>query len=933
MRPTRRFSFAIVAFVLIGLADPGAQHRLLPVSALRGKPALELMLRKLDTVGNFMMTTAHPDDENNGMLAYYGLGKGFRTSLVTATRGEGGQNEIGPELFEALAVLRTEELLAAHRFDGAEQHFTRAVDFGYSFSVEETLEKWGKQEILGDYVRMIRLIRPDVIVGFVFDGAGGGQHHQTSSRLTAEAFRAAADPTAFPDQIQKEGLRPWQAKKFYYTAGFGGPPSPEPGRGPTSAGPAGRGQQPLSGEGAARALSFTGGEAYDSVLGRTYNEIGGEARSMHKCQGMSQLLVLPAGENNQGPGGARAYRLRDTVFSDGVNRGENDLFDGVDPRITSLAAFAGAQPPAELSTRLERIHAAVNDARAAFEKGGSTATVPALLRGLTTVRELRSTLASMSVADEAKYEIDHRLKLKDAQFGEALMLAADVRLEAVARDGLVVPGQNLQLDLLAANRSGVVPVMMSRRSVSGFETQGELCKDDALMRGSESRSSCTFSARIPASARLTAAHFKYATEAARFVVDPDVPAGVPFRPTPFTATFLLNIAGADVTTTMAVQFRSEGDIFSGEKRGEIHVVPKFAVSVSPEITVVPRGVTPATARGTEREIRVTVTNNSPGAAKADVQLELPQGWKGSPASAPVSFTREDEAMTVRFRLTAPPAPMLKPGDVIVKARVTDGAASYTDGYQVIEYPHTTRRHVLRSPEVVVKTLDVKVKPNLTIGYVMGVGDEIPPALEQIGARVVFLDADDLAWGDLSSFDVVMTGVRAYERRADLRAYNQRLIEYARSGGTVIVNYNKFEFNAAQYGPYPGRVGRERVTDENSVVRVIQPQHPVFTTPNRISDADWKSWRQERGLYFFDTAGRDPQIVDLLELEDPFPYNKGPKRGALVEAKVGQGRWIYVGLGLWRQLPDGTDGAFRLMANLISLGTAPRTMSPTASQRR
>jgi hypothetical protein len=255
----------------------------------------------------------------------------------------------------------------------------------------------------------------------------------------------------------------------------------------------------------------------------------------------------------------------------------------------------------------------------------------------------------------------------------------------------------------------------------------------------------------------------------------------------------------------------------------------------------------------------------------------------------------------------------------VHAKVVEGNATYAEGYDVVEYPHTRRRHVLRAPEVAVKVMDVRVRPGVTIGYVMGVGDEVPPALEQLGARVTFLTADDLAWGDLGRFDVVMTGVRAYERRADLRANNQRLLDYARAGGTVIVNYNKFEFNEAQYGPYPGKVGRERVTDENSHVRVLQPGHPVFTTPNTISDADWRGWRQERGLYFFDTAGRDPQIVDLVEFEDPFPYNQGPKRGAIVEAKIGQGRWIYLGLGLWRQLPAGTDGAYRLMANLISLG--------------
>ncbi len=256
---------------------------------------------------------------------------------------------------------------------------------------------------------------------------------------------------------------------------------------------------------------------------------------------------------------------------------------------------------------------------------------------------------------------------------------------------------------------------------------------------------------------------------------------------------------------------------------------------------------------------------------------------------------------------------------------------YAQGYQVVEYPHTTRRHVLRAPEVAVSVLDVKVKPNLTVGYVMGVGDEIPPALEQLGAHVELLTEDQLAWGDLTGYDVVMTGVRAYERRADLRAYNQRLLDYARAGGTVIVNYNKFEFNQAQYGPYPGKVGSRRVTDENSAVNVLVPQHPVFTTPNVITEADWKDWRQERGLYFFDKA--DPQYTELVEFVEPFPFNRGPKQGAMVEAKVGSGRWIYLGVGLWRQLPAGTDGAYRLMANLISLGSAPsaRPLTPAPAK--
>jgi LmbE family N-acetylglucosaminyl deacetylase len=899
----------VVALLTAVCQVPTAQHRLQPVATLRGAPALELMLRKLDTVGNFMMTTAHPDDENNAMLAYYAHGQGYRTALVTATHGEGGQNEIGPELFEALAVLRTEELLAAHRYDGAEQYFLRAIDFGYSFSIEETLEKWGHQEILGDFVRMIRTIRPDVIVGFAFDGEGGGQHHQASSRLTLEAFRAAADPNAFPDHIAKDGLRPWQPKKFYYTAGGLGPGGPGGGRGGAPSTPR------FTGPGAARPLQFVGGGEYDPVLGRTYDEIGGEARSMHKCQGMSQLLPLPGVSS-------RSYRLRDTILADGVNRAEKDVFDGVPTGIASLAAYAGSTAPALLTNSLERIAIAAADARRAFASS-SAATIPTLARGLAAVRELRSTLSSMDLSETAQYEIDFRLKPKEEQFARALILAADLRLEAIANDGLVVAGQPLVARLVASRR-GATPVQLKSTTLSWVSGSQGTCTA-ADVSGPNGSTLCETSTNVPADARLTAAHFHARTHAARYDFEPDVPFGLPFRPTPFTATFSLNIGGSDITTTLPVQFRSEADIFTGEKRHEIHVVPKFAVDSTPDVAIVPL------AGNQPREVRVTVTNHSKSAATADVELQLPQGWRAAPASAPISFSREDEQITVRFALQPPAG--FKAGRTPVKAVVREGGSAFEQGYQVIEYPHTTRRHVLRAPVTTMSAFDVRVKPNLTVGYVEGVGDDVAEALQQLGARVELLTADDLAWGDLGKYDVIMTGVRAYERRTDLRAYNQRLLDYARSGGTVIVNYNKLEFNDAQFGPYPGRVGRERVTDEDSELRILAPQHPVFTSPNAIGRADWLGWVQERGLYFFDTAKSDPQYTDLIELIEPFPNNRGPKRGALVEAKVGRGRWIYIGLGLWRQLPAGTDGAFRLIANLISLGTAPKSISPTAPPRR
>jgi LmbE family N-acetylglucosaminyl deacetylase len=936
----RHFLISLAVLAAVGTEHSTAQHQLLPVSQLRGAPALALALRKLDTVGSFMMTTAHPDDENNAMLAYFAHGKGFRTTLVTATHGEGGQNEIGPELFEALAVLRTEELLAAHKFDGAEQFFTRAIDFGYSFSIEETLEKWGHQEILGDYVRMIRTIRPDVIVGFVFDGDGGGQHHQTSSRLTLEAFRAAADPAKFPDQIA-EGLRAWQPKKFYYTAGF-----------PSTRADARSGQAAaLPGEGAPTVLQFAGGDQFDSILGRTYNEIAGEARSMHKCQGMSQLLPLPAlvgGGGPMGPGGIRAYRLRDTVLDGGVARADREVFDGVNTGLRGLLAYAPASGAREeLGTQLDRIGATVTEARTVMAASGESATVSPLSRGLKLVRELRGELPSMGLGESGRYEIDFRLSQKEAQFSQALLLATDVRVDAVARDGFAVPGQPVQVDLMAANR-GKNTVDLAIAANGFADGPAPACESNAALVPGASRN-CGKTLTIPTDARLTAAHFRTGPVGARYVFDPDVPFGLPFRPTPYTATFTLSVESVPFTITLPIQARSEGDIFSGEKRAEIHVVPAFAVKATPEIVIVPtrptvsndkpKGLSPQNGLSpqTTKDVRVTVTNHSMGAATADVALELPHGWRATPATQPVAFSREDEAMTVRFALQAPPSPVLtaaamKPGgnQFTVKAIVRSPstredarsgqatASTYAQGYQIIEYPHTTRRHVLVAPHVAVKALDVNVKPNLTVGYIMGVGDEVPVALEQLGVKVSLITPDEVGWGDLSHYDVIMTGVRAYERRADLRAYNHRLIDYAKAGGTVIVQYNKFEFNDAQYGPYPAKVGRERVTDENAELRLLAPQHPVFNTPNTIGRADWANWVQERGLYFLDADGRDPQYTDLVEFTEPFAYNQGAKRGALVEAKVGQGRWIYVGLGLWRQLPAGTDGAFRLMANLLSL---------------
>lgn len=888
------------ALVLCGLPT-GAQQR--PLSADGGTVGLGLVLRHLNNVGIFLETTGHPDDENSGLDAMLNRGLGIRTTLATATRGAGGQNEIGPELGEALAVLRTEELAAVHRWDGTEQYFARAIDFGYSFSVEETFQKWGKDEILSDYVHLIRMIRPDVMIAMRPDGEGGGQHHQASARIVGEAVAAAGDPSRFPEQI-KQGLKIWQPKKLYYSAGFGRVVAP-----------------------AGTRLLSVNSDVYDPLLGRTYAEIGSLARSNHKCQGMGQLLALPGPSIMQ-------YRLAETTIPGETEKTETSLFDGVDTSIVGLAQHVKGPVPEALKIGLATIARDAQAAQKAFETQGAAATLSPIMAGLAAVRSLLGSLGGMEFDENAKYEIGFRLETKEKEFEQAAVLAQGLRLEALADDGLVVRGQPVRVTLIAANR-GSAPVQVKRVGLDGFD--GEVaCKSQPVESGSVYR--CDSNVRVPGAAPLTGPYWQPLPGTERYQVDPDAPFGAPFRPTPFRAQVVLAMgagsvtagaaqgtsSGADVTIDVPVQYRYEGNIFSGEKRMELKVVPRFSVRMGADIAIIPVAEVRAGRIGTSaagppaavgREVRVTVTNDTKGASSGQVSLVVPQGWRALPSAIPVEFAREDEAETVRFTV-APPL-QVKPGEYRIRATVRAGGEPDDQGFQLIEYPHINRRHRILPAETSVKVIDVKVAPNLRVGYVVGVGDQVPPSIEQIGVRLDMLGPDELAWGDLKRYDAIVTGVRAYERRADLRASNHRLLEYVQGGGTLIVQYNKFEFNEAQYGPYPAKVSSSRVTDENAPVEVLAPQNPVFTTPNRIGEAAWKGWVQERGLYFL--GEKDPRYADLVQMEDPFPYNKGMKRGALVEASYGKGRWIYVGLGLWRQLPAGTDGAYQLMANLISLG--------------
>jgi hypothetical protein len=831
-----------------------------------------------------------------------------------------------------MAVLRTSELLAAHRVDGAEQYFTRAIDYGYSFDPEEVIAKWGRKDIVGDYVRLWRMLRPDVIVTMNIQGRGGDRAHEATTVLVRESFRAAGDPAMYPEQIA-EGLRPWQPKKLYFAGG-----GPGSGRG-------GRGQ---TGEEAPRLTPVNTGE-YDPLLGRTYTEIGADARSSHKCQGVGGIggpgfgggRGAPAGGGGRGTpaagrgtpaagrggaggfgGGRGGYSLVDTTIAGEMQKPETSVLDGIDTSLTGIAQYAGATPPRALTDALTAIMDRAKEAQKAFADGNDTGTAAPVEAGLTAIRALRTQLASMGLSDAARYEIDFRLRLKERDYEDAALAAHDVTFDALADDGLVIAGQPVELRLQATNH-GASDVSVTSVEIAGFDGPGECAAGSARKDGAYT---CATQVHVPKDASLTTPYFddhywKHPENQAIQIFDPKVPFGVPFAPTPFRVVFHLKAGGVDLTKELPVEYRYVKDIYFGDKRMELNVVPAFSVRLSPQLAVIPAPAGGTAARPVEREVDVTVTSGAKGEAQATVTLDPPAGWKVSPASAQIAFTHEDESLSARFLVTVPP--QVKTGDYTLHAAVTSpatGDRKFSQGYLDIEYPHIQRRQVIEPAEIAMKVVDVKTVPNIDVGYIVGVGDSVPPAIEQLGAKLSFIDEAELAWGDLSKHDVIVTGVRAYERRGDLRAYNRRLLDYVQKGGTVIVQYNKTEFNREEYGPYPAKVSSNRITDETAPVKVLVPNDPVFTFPNRIGPATWANWVQERGLYFL--GEKDPKYVDLVAMTDPFKDNPGEKLGSLVECRYGKGKWIYLGLGLWRQLPAGTVGAYQLLANLIALPKAP-----------
>jgi LmbE family N-acetylglucosaminyl deacetylase len=794
---------------------------LIPLYAQRelsGSAQIQLALDRLNVTGSVLLIAAHPDDENTALLAYFARGKKLRTGYLSLTRGEGGQNLIGPDQGDALGVIRTQELLAARRIDGAEQFFTRAIDFGFTKTPEETFEKWGHERILSDVVWVIRKFRPNLIVlrfsGTTRDGHG---QHQVSAILGKEAFSAAADPKRFPEQLPY--VQTWQATRLMWNV-FAFTP-----------------EQEKEAAKIENKVEIDPGD-YDPILGHSYGEIAGMSRSQHKSQGMGTM--------------ERKGSQKNFLVTVAGPVAKSSAFDGIDISWDSVP-------------RAGELARVLRQAADTFQPAHPERTTPLLLKARVLLAELQYP----------------QLERKLQEIDEAIALTAGLSLEATADKFATVPGGSFEITATAINRGPL------RISLDG--------KDLPYNKPETKTETRAIAANTPYSQPYW---LREPEEGAVYTVRDQELIGLAENPPLLHAKFHLRCDGREFEVERAVVYR-----YADRVRGEL----TRPLIVEPQVSV----KTPRVARmfpdPETRAVEVAVTANVKSAS-GSVSIQVPDGWRVKPEAQDFHFAQPGEETMMTFQVT-PPSRESR-GELHASAKVGDH--SIRVGMDVIAYEHIPPQALFPPAETNLVRSDIR---NLAhkLGYIMGAGDQMPDALRQIGSTVTLLSASDLARGDLSSYDAIITGVRAYNTRADLRTYQNRLLEYVKNGGRLIVQYNVVERAALEgIGPYPFKVGGERVTVEEAPVATQNTDLRVFHEPNEINAHDFASWIQERGLNF--ASEWDPHYKPLFETHDP---GQKPQLGGTLFAPYGKGVYIFTAFAWFRQLPAGVPGAYRIFANFMS----------------
>ncbi len=883
---------------------PGLLYQGIPpeIPQDEGITGLRWQLRRLGTTARLMQVVAHPDDEDGGVLTLEARGQGVSTLLMTLNRGEGGQNKIGSNLSDVLGVLRAEELLASDQFYGVQDRFSRVADFGFSKSAQETFEKWGGHDpALGDMVRVIRTFRPDVLVarfsGTERDGHG---NHQASAILTAEAFRAAADPKRFPEQIAA-GLEPWQPKKLY------------------------RGNVCPWGASTCAdenwTVKFNTGTR-DPMLGMSYVQFAMEGLRHQKSQGAANWTVEPGDRFS-------FYKLSDSVISSAGKDGhEKSFFDGIDTTWTGLAMRLGPEEKKVPNLRQELSTIANEVAQAADAAKGTdvSASAAPLMKVVSALQNAHAEVMTSTLTEAAKVNLMATIAEKQEEAETALNLALSVTLEtnvAVHAGGdvydsvsTVSPGEEFAIAVTFHNGSKE-PLVIDHIKLEvpeGWNTLSGQKRPETVRPGSDLHAD--FRLRVPKDTPYTRPYWHRDDPDRESLthVDNEQYATLPFPPPALRARVEYTVGDAHtrngITSALVSHFKNDEGKTSTRP---LAIVPAFSVMLEPGTQVI------STHNGTTTTVTVGVTSDFDGERHGVLRLELPSGWRSEPAQAAVDFKKRAEPdkrnEKQEFQFKVFPA-ALQEGRATLRAVLDSDGEKFSEGYTLIARDDLGGFYYYQPARQRVSIVDVKAPHELKIGYLMGAGDDIPTVLKQVGMNVTMIPAEHLATEDLSKYDTIVLGIRAYDTQKEVGSNNKKLLDFVSAGGTLIVQYETSpgDFNSGHYTPYSAELSRARVSVEEAPVQILAPEDSVFHYPNEITAKDFDGWVQERGLYFMDKW--DDHFKPLLACNDP---GEQPQKGGLLRAQYGKGTYIYTGYAFFRQLPAGVPGAVRLYVNLLSAG--------------
>jgi LmbE family N-acetylglucosaminyl deacetylase len=800
--------------------------------------AIYNQIQKLNFLGSVLYVAAHPDDENTRLISYLSNEKKARTGYLSLTRGDGGQNLIGPELRELLGVIRTQELIEARKIDGGEQFFTRANDFGYSKNPDETLQIWNKDEVLSDVVYIIRKFQPDVIINR-FDARSPGTthgHHTASAQLSLEAFDLTNDPNKYPQQLKL--VNTWQSKRIFFNTSWWFYGSKEK----------------FEKADKSNLIQLKTGVYYPSI-GKSNQEIAALSRSKHESQGFGST----------GPRGEEQEYLEFLQGEATVDK--TNIFEGID---TSWNRVKGGKPIGNLINRVE----------ANFNFRNPAESISDLVKAYAMIQQLND---------------EHWKMIKSEEIKRIIASCAGLYLEVVSPAQEVTLNTTLKLKLEAINRSAIPMVL---ESIQSSFTANKLSKDLELK--TNNNQTIEFEVTLPNDINYTQPYWLAEKGTiGMYKVDQQTNIGKPDIIRDVKIIFNIVIEGTKIPFEREAIYKYNDDV-KGEVYKPLDIVPEVTTSVQSKVILF--------NDNSSKSIAVKVKAGKDNVSGL-VHLEIPESWKVTPESIPFNLSKKGEEQTVSFQIF----PSKSASEVVAKCIATINSQRFYEEQYSINYEHISKQQVLKSSEAKLIKLDIKTNKD-KIAYIMGAGDEVPKYLAQMGYAVSILKQEEITIEKLKNFNVVVTGIRAYNTIQGLAFKQKILFDFVKEGHNMIVQYNTLDdLVTTEIAPFPIKISRDRVTDENANVTLLAPQHPILNSPNRITLQDFVGWQQEQGLYYPNEW--DDAFTPILAANDK---GETPKKGSLLVAKYGKGNYIYTCLSFFRELPEGVSGAYRLMANMISL---------------